>query len=85
MQTTSILAEQFGSAVLIDADLIRSAYFPHLSRRPFEFALDSGEIALPVVRLCASAKSKRMIPLLDMAIFLDAKSDRARIELSRKG
>ncbi|MEH6740729.1 MAG: pyocin activator PrtN family protein [Sulfitobacter sp.] len=84
MDTTFLLAARYDGAPLIDINTVRRDQFSYMALPTFIRRLEQGAIPLPVVRLSGSQKSSRMIPLIDLAHYIDAKMVRARAEANRK-
>ena len=83
MNTRFYLMGEFGARAVIPADLVRERYFSHLSLRKFQDKLESGEIALPLVRIEASQKAARGIHIDDLANWIDARREAAAKELKQ--
>ena len=84
MKTAFLLAAQYNGAPLIDINRVRQDYFSELANSTFIRKLEDGSIPLPFVRLNGSQKGQRMIPLIDLAAYIDERAERARRELGRK-
>lgn len=84
MNTAFLLAAKYGGVPLIDLDEVRLDYFSELSSSTFVRRLEDGSIPLPFVRMNGSQKGRRMIPLTDLASYIDKLMERARRECDRK-
>lgn len=84
MNTAFLLAAKYDGAPLINIDQVRKDYFSELSLATFVRRLEEGAIPLPSVRMSGSQKGKRMIPLSDLANYIDQLVERARKENDRK-
>lgn len=84
MNTAFLLAARYNGSPLILADQVRKDFFSELSLTTFIRRIEEGAIPLPCVRMSGSQKAKRLIPLPDLATYIDGLSDRARKECKRK-
>lgn len=83
MKTIFLLMSQYNAA-MISIDTIREDYFGGMNARTFAQHIESGAIPLPVSLMGQGRKATKMVALSDFAAYLDAESERARIELKRK-
>jgi hypothetical protein len=77
-----LMAQYSGTAVIPLADVCRD-YFAHLTPEKMIAKIGRGEIALPLVRIEASQKASRGVPLVDLAAYLDQQIEEARAECKR--
>ena len=68
---------QYHGQPVIPVDIICRDYFSHLTPRKFIGKLETGDIALPMVRIEESQKSAKGIYLTDLAEYLDKRRDLA--------
>jgi hypothetical protein len=78
--TETLLRARYGGVVAIPLDVLVRDFFNHLSEEKFLRKVLSGEIALPVMRMEASQKSVKAVPVSDFAVYLDQKIEAARKE-----
>lgn len=71
---------QYGGRPIIPLDLVVRDYFSHLSAEKLVRKISDGEIALPLVRIEASAKAAKGVQLNDLADYLDKRIEAARKE-----
>lgn len=84
MKTIMMLFAQYEGRAQVSIDAVRADYFGGLARETFKSKLESGEIPLPLIRLGKGQKAPLMIAIRDLADYLDACAEEARIELRRK-
>ena len=83
MNTAFILMAQYGPRAVIPVDLICRDYFSHLTPEMLIRKVSAGEIALPLVRIEASAKCAKGVGLMDLATYLDRQMEAARKECAQ--
>lgn len=84
MQTIFLLMGRYEARSMISLETVRRDFFPELSLNLLKSKIDSGEIPLPLVRLGPSQKATKMVPIQDLADFLDQQAKKARAEARRK-
>lgn len=84
MKTIMMLMARYDGRAMVGVDVVREDYFEGMARETFVNKIESGEIPLPMARLGKGRKAPRMIPVKDLADYLDACADEARQELGRK-
>jgi hypothetical protein len=81
MNTTFILMAQYNTAI-IPLDLVARDYFQHLSPEKLWRKYNEGAIDLPIVSIDpTSNKSAKGVALPDLARFIDARMEAAKLEL----
>lgn len=80
MNTAFILMAQYGPRAVIPVDLVCRDYFSHLTPEALIRKVSTGELALPLVRIEASAKCAKGVGLMDLAGYLDRQIEAARKE-----
>ena len=84
MKTIFLLMARYEGLTLIPVDRVITDFFPEMSRKTVLQKIESGEVALPMVRLGFGQKSQRSVDRNDLAIFLDKQADIARKEMHKK-
>lgn len=82
MKTLNMLLAHYDFSPMVAAETICKDYFAPLSYDMFMRKLGSGEIAIPLVKM-DSQKGAKMIALVDLAAYMDAKAEDARKELRK--
>lgn len=80
INTIWLLMAQYEGRAMIGADQVCRDFFAPLTLPVFLRKVACGEIALPLVRMENSQKSAKMVHLSDLAAFIDARTEAARIE-----
>ena len=80
MNTAFLLMARYNGLPIIPVDVVCSDYFPHLSVEKFLRKVLDAEISLPIVRIEASQKTAKGIPINDLAAYLDKQIEVARKE-----
>jgi hypothetical protein len=80
MNTTFLLMAQYDCQVIIPLERVCADYFTHLTPDKMKLKVARGEIDLPLVQMESSQKSARGVHLVDLAAYIDAQRDKARIE-----
>jgi hypothetical protein len=83
MNTAFLLAARHDAQPVIPVETVCRDYFRHLTVDKFIRKANSGEIALPLVRMEGSQKSAKGVHLNDLAAYLDKRHEAARKELSQ--
>lgn len=83
MDTILILMARHQSRAIIPIEEVRRDYFTHLSLQKLISKLQSGEIALPMVRSDGSQKAMRGVHVADLAAYLDSRRAAASHDLGR--
>lgn len=82
MNTRFLLLAQYGARAVIPLELVCKDYFSHLTPRCFMDKAQSGEIAIPIIRIEASSqKAARGVHIDDLANWIDARREAATKEL----
>lgn len=71
MNTAFLLMAQYGGKAIISVEELCRDYFPHLTPEKFVRKVNSGEIALPLIRIEGSQKAAKGVHLADLAEYLD--------------
>lgn len=80
MKTLFLLMAQYDGLAVIPIDAVCRDYFHHLTPTKLIRKISAGDIALPMVRIEASAKAAKGIHVADLAAYIDAKAEAARKE-----
>ncbi|WP_330114057.1 pyocin activator PrtN family protein [Pseudomonas sp. JS3066] len=80
MNTIFLLIAQYNSTAIIPLDRICADYFSHLTPEKFQQKVLAGAIDLPIVRMEGSQKSAKGVALTDLAKYLDAQHQAAKVE-----
>lgn len=83
MKTDFLLLARYEGLAVIPVDLVCRDYFQHLTPEKLIRKVGAGDIDLPLVRIEASSKCQRGVPINDLAAYLDARSAEAREENDR--
>jgi len=83
MNTAFLLAARHEAQPVIPVDVVCKDYFRHLTAEKFVRKVNSGEIALPLVRMDRSQKCAKGVHLKDLADYLDRRHEAAKKELSQ--
>ncbi|WP_370693947.1 pyocin activator PrtN family protein [Methylobacterium sp. NEAU K] len=78
--TTWLLMARYRGMPLIPIETVCADYFRHLTPEKLIRKISAGEIALPLVRIEASAKCAKGVGLMDLAGYLDRQIEAARKE-----
>lgn len=78
--TTWLLMARYRGMPLIPFETVRADYFRHLTPEKLIRKISVGEVALPLVRIEASAKCAKGVGLMDLAAYLDQGMEAARKE-----
>lgn len=83
MKTALILMAQYDGLAVIPVERVCADYFAPLTLEQFLRKAQSGDIALPVVRMYVSQKAAKGVHINDLAVFLDKQAEAARKELAQ--
>lgn len=72
MNTLFLLMAQYNGKAVVSIDELCRDYFSHLTPEKFLRKAQTGEIAIPVVRIERSQKAAKGVHLQDLANYLDA-------------
>ncbi|WP_412760123.1 pyocin activator PrtN family protein [Methylobacterium guangdongense] len=78
--TTWLLMARYRGMPLIPIETVCADYFRHLTPEALIRKVSAGEIALPLVRIEASAKCAKGVGLIDLAVYLNQRMEAARKE-----
>ena len=78
--TTWLLMARYRGLPLIPIETVCADFFRHLTPEALIRKVSAGEIALPLVRIEASAKCAKGVGLIDLAAYLDRRMEAARKE-----
>jgi len=81
MNTAFLLKAQYSGKAIIPIDQVCRDYFSHLTPSKLVRKISTGEIAIPLVRIEPSQKCAKGIHLVDLAKYIDARSEAARKEM----
>ncbi|WP_443749475.1 pyocin activator PrtN family protein [Asticcacaulis solisilvae] len=81
MNTAFLLLAQYDGQAVIPIERVCQDYFSHLTPVKLIAKISSGDIAIPLVRIEGSQKCAKGIHLQDLASYLDARAEAARIEM----
>jgi hypothetical protein len=84
-KTAFLLTAQYGFRPLIPIEWVARDFFPEITTEKFIRKISAGDIALPLVRIEASQKCAKSVPLMDLAEWFDSEVEEAREELERRG
>lgn len=80
MNTAFLLLAQYDGMAIIPLDRVCCDYFSHLTPEKLKMKIAAGDIDLPLVAIEKSQKAARGIHLNDLAAYLDAQHQKAKIE-----
>lgn len=80
MNTAFILLAQYGARAVVPLDQVCRDYFPHLKTDKLLSKINSGEIALPVVRIEGSQKTSKGVTIQALAEYIDERAAEANKE-----
>ncbi|MCJ8170784.1 pyocin activator PrtN family protein [Atopomonas sediminilitoris] len=80
MNTAFILLAQYNGIVIIPLERVCRDYFSHLTPEKLKLKIASGDIDLPLVAIEKSQKAARGVHLNDLATYLDAQHQKAKME-----
>jgi len=80
MNTAFLLLAQYDGMAIIPLDRVCSDYFSHLTPEKLKMKIAAGDIDLPLVAIEKSQKAARGIHLNDLAAYLDAQHQKAKME-----
>lgn len=83
MKTVFLLMAQYDGLPVIPVERVCKDFFSPLTLDKFLRKTQSGEIALPVVRMYGSERAAKGVHISDLATFLDKQADAARKELAQ--
>ncbi|WP_372806375.1 pyocin activator PrtN family protein [Loktanella salsilacus] len=75
-----MLMGRYNAMPVIPIDTVVKDYFGHLTPTKFLRKISEGSIRLPLVRMENSQKSARGVNMLDLASYIDERTDEARRE-----
>ncbi len=81
MNTAFLLLAQYDGQAVIPIDRVCQDYFSHLTPVKLVAKISSGDIAIPLVRIENSQKCAKGVHLQDLASYLDARTEAARVEM----
>jgi hypothetical protein len=81
MNTAFLLMAQYDGKAIIPVEDICRDYFFHLTPTKLVRKISAGEIALPLVRIEDSQKCAKGVHLIDLAQYLDLRTQAARKEM----
>ncbi len=82
MNTAFLLLAQYDGKAVIPIELVCRDYFSHLTPVKLIAKISAGDIAIPLVRIENSQKCAKGVHLQDLAIYLDARVEAARKEMT---
>ena len=82
MKTTFLLLAQYDGKAVIPIDQVCRDYFFHLTLPKLLAKISTGDIAIPLVRIENSQKCAKGIHVQDLAVYLDARTEAARREMT---
>lgn len=80
MNTAFLLLAQYDGMAIIPLERVCADYFSHLTPEKLKMKIAAGDIDLPLVAIEKSQKAARGIHLNDLAAYLDAQHQKAKIE-----
>jgi len=80
MNTAFLLLAQYDGMAIIPLERVCADYFSHLTPEKLKMKIAAGDIDLPLVAIEKSQKAARGIHLSDLAAYLDAQHQKAKIE-----
>jgi hypothetical protein len=83
MKTTFLLMAQYDGLPVIPVERVCKDFFAPLTLEKFLRKTQSGEIALPIVRMYGSERAAKGVHISDLAAFLDRQAEAARKELAQ--
>lgn len=83
MKTVFLLMAQYDGLPVIPVERVCKDFFAPLTLDKFLRKTQSGEIALPVVRMYGSERAAKGVHISDLATFLDKQADAARKEMAQ--
>jgi hypothetical protein len=83
MKTAFVLMAQYDGLAVIPVERVCADYFAPLTLEQFLRKAQSGDIAIPVVRMYGSQKAAKGVHITDLAVFLDKQAEAARKELAQ--
>jgi hypothetical protein len=81
MNTAWLLIARYDGLPIIPVDLVCKDFFAPMTLVKFIDKVNHGEIDLPLVRMTDSQKGARGVNLIDLAAYIDARSEAARREV----
>ena len=84
MNTAFLLMAQYGARAIIPLERVCADYFSHLTPAKLRLKVDAGEIDLPLMRVDDSQKAASAVHLMDLAAYLDAQCEKAKLEQLRQ-
>ncbi len=83
MKTAFLLMAQYNGAAIIPIEAVCRDYFSHLTPEKLARKVGRGELALPLVRIEDSQKCAKGVHLMDLAAYLDKRTEAARKECAQ--
>ena len=80
MNTLFLLMARYNGLPVIPVDVVCRDYFQHLTPEKFLRKILAADISLPIVRMEASQKCAKGVPINDLAVYLDKQIEVARKE-----
>ena len=80
MNTAFLLLAQYDGMAIIPLERVCADYFSHLTPEKLKMKIAAGDIDLPLVAIEKSQKAARGIHLNDLAAYLDAQHQKAKME-----
>ena len=80
MNTVFLLMAQYDGAAVIPIDRVCRDYFRHLTPETLVRKISAGKIALPLVRIDSSRECAKGVHLVDLADWIDQRTEAARKE-----
>jgi hypothetical protein len=80
MNTAFLLLAQYDGMAIIPLERVCSDYFSHLTPEKLKMKVAAGDIDLPLVAIEKSQKAARGVHLNDLAAYLDAQHQKAKME-----
>lgn len=83
MNTLFLLMARHDAQPIVPLDVVQRDYFPHLSTVKLVGKMQSGEIALPLVKTERSQKAMRGVHIADLAAYIDGLRESATKDLKK--
>lgn len=84
MNTAFLLMAQYGARAIIPLERVCADYFSHLTTAKLKLKVDVGDIDLPLIRVDDTQKAASAVHLMDLAAYLDAQREKAKMEPGRR-
>ena len=80
MNTAFLLAARYDGRPIIPIETVREDFFPNVTLKIMIDNINTGRIALPMVRIGVGVKTAKGIHLTDLARYIDERTEEARKE-----